>query len=207
MMLVYYNLMIWLIAPEILTNPLIITGLIIYYIIGTIDVMIRPLPVKTMITVVEKAIALIGLLFPFIIILAYIENMIIIVEFIPFWNELIVAYIGIVFMIIGGIIMIISRIQLGKFGTPVIHTAEGHKLGKKGLYKIVRHPMYFGASLMMLGPYFVLRSLFTLIGIVILYLYLMRIRIKMEEEVLIGAFGDEYRNYMRTTKRIIPFIF
>lgn len=131
----------------------------------------------------------------------------IIAPFIPIWNDPIVAYIGIIFLIIGGIIMVTSRIQLGKYGTPVIHTGEEHKLVTKGWYKVVRHPMYFGAILMMLGSYIAFRSLLVLIGIVISYIPLMKMRIKTEEETLIGTFGDDYRNYIKQTKKLIPFIY
>ena len=32
-------------------------------------------------------------------------------------------------------------------------------------------------------------------------------RIRMEEDMLIGAFGDEHRVYRKMTKRLIPFIY
>jgi len=32
-------------------------------------------------------------------------------------------------------------------------------------------------------------------------------RIRVEEQMLIDQFGDEYRTYMRKTKRLIPFIY
>jgi protein-S-isoprenylcysteine O-methyltransferase Ste14 len=206
-MLIYYNLMFWLILPQIFTNPITLTALIIYYIVGSIDILIRPIPEKVKITTVEKIIALMGLLQPFLLILAYLENINIISLFIPIWNDPIVAYIGIIFLIIGGIIMIISRIQLGKYGTPVVHTGEEHKLVTTGLYKILRHPMYFGAIFMMLGPYLAFRSIFVLIGMTLLYMFSMKIRIQIEEETLIETFGDDYRKYMKRTKKLIPFIY
>lgn len=206
-MLVYYNLMFWLILPQIFANPITLTALIIFYIVGGLDIMIRPIPEKVKITTVEKMISIMGLLQPFLLILAYLENLNIISLFIPIWNDPIVAYIGIIFLIIGGIIMIISRIQLGKYGTPVVHTGEDHKLVTKGLYKIVRHPMYFGGIFMMLGPYLAFRSIFVLTGIIILDIYLLNMRIKIEEETLIRAFGVDYRIYIKRTKKLVPFIY
>jgi protein-S-isoprenylcysteine O-methyltransferase Ste14 len=203
---VYYNLMIWLIAPQIFANPITLTALLLYYTVGGIDIMIRPLPDDKNITLVEKLIGLISLMFPFLFILAYFENIVLIAPYLPIWNDIIVAYIGITLIIIGGIIMVVSRIQLGKYGTPVVHTGEDHKLVTRGLYKYVRHPMYSGAILMMLGPFLVFRSLLVLIVIFILFMPLMRMRMKMEEETLIGTFGDEYRDYIKRTKRFIPFI-
>jgi protein-S-isoprenylcysteine O-methyltransferase Ste14 len=67
--------------------------------------------------------------------------------------------------------------------------------------------MYSGATIMMLGPYLAFRSLFVLIGMVISFIPLMRMRMKMEEETLLGTFGDEYRDYIKRTKRFIPYIF
>jgi len=206
-MLVYYNLMFWLILPEIFTNPITLTAIIIYYIVGAIDIMIRPLPGKIKIATVEKFISIMGLLQPFLLILSYLENTNIIIPFIPFWNDPIVAYVGIGFLIIGGIIMIISRIQLGKYGTPVVHTGEDHKLVTKGFYKVVRHPMYFGAIFMMVGSYLAFKSIFVLIGMTILNIFLTKMRIQIEEETLIETFGEEYRNYMKRTKKLIPLIY
>ncbi|MFX0037928.1 MAG: methyltransferase family protein [Promethearchaeota archaeon] len=206
-LLVYYNLMFWLIVPEIFTNAIILTALVIYYIVGAIDIMIRPIPEKIKITTIEKFISIMGLIQPFLLILSYLENTHIIAPFIPFWNNPIVAYIGIGFLIIGGIIMIISRIQLGKYGTPVIHTGEDHKLVTKGLYKIVRHPMYFGGIFMMIGPYLAFRSIILLILMTILNFFLVKMRIEIEEETLIGTFGDDYKNYIKRTKKLIPLIY
>ena len=207
-MWLYYNLILWLFIPAVYSNPIILTALLAYYVGGTIDILIRPLPTgEANITTVEKLIALIGLLTPFIFILAYLENLYIIAPFIPIWNEPIVGYIGIIFIVVGAIIMVASRIQLGKYGTPVIHTGEDHKLATKGLYKYVRHPMYFGATLMMLGPFIAFRGMFVFIIIIIYYAIVMKMRIQMEEEILIGTFGDEYRDYMKRTKRVVPFIY
>jgi protein-S-isoprenylcysteine O-methyltransferase Ste14 len=32
-------------------------------------------------------------------------------------------------------------------------------------------------------------------------------RVRREEEMMIGAFGDEYRAYMRRTARVIPWVY
>jgi protein-S-isoprenylcysteine O-methyltransferase Ste14 len=199
--------MIWLIAPQIFNNPYNLTALIIYYIISGIDIMIRPLPDKKTITPVEKASAAMGLLLPFIFILAYYENLVFVNNLIPFWNNIVISYIGYIFMVIGGFLMVLSRIQLGKYGTPIVHTGEGHELVDKGLYKYIRHPMYTGTTFVMFGPFLGFRSLLVTIGIFIFYFYMLNLRIKIEENVLLGRFGDEYRKYMKRTKRFIPFIF
>ncbi len=117
------------------------------------------------------------------------------------------AYIGFTFLIVGAILMVISRLQLGKYGTPVVHTGEDHKRVNRSLYKYIRHPMYTGGLLVSFGPFLAFRSLFVLIGIIIINIPILSMRIKIEEDTLIGAFGDEYREYMKNTKRLIPLIY
>jgi len=47
------------------------------------------------------------------------------------------------------------------------------------------------------------KSFLLMLGLIPLMLY----RIKIEEKMLIEKFGDEYRQYMEKTKKLIPFIY
>jgi len=42
-----------------------------------------------------------------------------------------------------------------------------------------------------------------MLGLILLILY----RLKLEEKMLVDKFGDEYREYMKNTKRLIPFTY
>jgi protein-S-isoprenylcysteine O-methyltransferase Ste14 len=121
--------------------------------------------------------------------------------------------VGLVLVGVGGIIESKIRVELKKkagmgsmSSTKRLLIVEGHQLITDGLYGVVRHPLYLGRILLHTGSVLILSSLYgfllTAIG---LMFFLVRIRI--EEEMLLQAFGDEYRDYQKTTKKLIPYIY
>jgi protein-S-isoprenylcysteine O-methyltransferase Ste14 len=74
-----------------------------------------------------------------------------------------------------------------------------------GPYKFVRHPGYLGEIMSMFGVGLSLSS-FVGLGLAIVSVLLILIRLRPEEEMLMSEFGDEYKNYAKRTKRLIPFI-
>ena len=90
--------------------------------------------------------------------------------------------------------------------TARLQIVENHVLVKDGLYKHVRHPLYVGE---ILRTFWVQLILSSLIGFVfsIIAICLLLIRIQIEEEMLIEKFGEEYEEYKKNTKKLIPFIY
>ncbi|WP_198174960.1 isoprenylcysteine carboxylmethyltransferase family protein [Spirosoma arboris] len=82
-----------------------------------------------------------------------------------------------------------------------------HQLVVSGLYRYVRHPMYADMLLwvvsfgLLTANWFY--SLTMSVGMTILFV----VRIPDEEKLMIDQFGDQYRHYMKTTKRLIPYLF
>ena len=81
----------------------------------------------------------------------------------------------------------------------------GQTLVSGGAYKFVRHPMYFGNVILMVGIPLALGSywglLFVIPGLLVLVF-----RIRDEEEVLTGELGG-YREYTRRVRyRLVPYI-
>lgn len=114
-----------------------------------------------------------------------------------------------------GIVLIIaalSNYDLAEFsGTKQLDLQPGEEdraggLVISGFNGIVRHPLYFATILLLTG--FLLRG-FTLANLVfvaisLLYLY---IGAKLEEKKLEKIFGEEYRQYKKQVKMLIPFVF
>jgi protein-S-isoprenylcysteine O-methyltransferase Ste14 len=77
----------------------------------------------------------------------------------------------------------------------------------RGAYRFIRHPMYASLLLLAWGIFFKdpasLAGL-ALAGLASLCLYLTA---RVEESENLRRFGEEYRVYMRGTKRFIPFLF
>lgn len=87
----------------------------------------------------------------------------------------------------------------------IIEVQKNQKVIDTGLYRIVRHPMYFATLLMFLSMPLVLGSIFSFL-IFLLYPIIIARRIKNEEELLEKEL-DGYTEYKQKVKyRLIPFI-
>ena len=90
--------------------------------------------------------------------------------------------------------------------TSRLQIVENQKLVTDGPYHYIRHPLYLGEILRNVGIVSIFSSgiglLLILVGTILLLF-----RINMEEEMLLKAFGSEYKEYQRTTKKLIPYIY
>jgi protein-S-isoprenylcysteine O-methyltransferase Ste14 len=146
---------------------------------------------------------------PLILLAAIYENQLIVSQLLPVYNTDFFFIIGIIIMVIGGIILSISRYQLNRFtyGGGSLSEEKEQNLLTEGIYKYIRHPIYFGGMIMTVGLELAFRSVIVLFIHTIIYLLIFNDRMKKEEAVLIEKFGEEYRKYMIKTKKIIPRIY
>ncbi len=117
----------------------------------------------------------------------------------------IVNAVGLSLFLAGVSIRIAARKALGEYFSSGLKTSREHRLIKHGIYEHVRHPAYLGSILLSTGIPLFFSSLYGVLltsGLIPLFLY----RIRIEESMLIKEFGDEYREYMKNTCKIIPFI-
>jgi protein-S-isoprenylcysteine O-methyltransferase Ste14 len=106
----------------------------------------------------------------------------------------------------GGIILrITALLQLGSSFSTKVERSEGQKLHTTGIYGLIRHPLYCATLLQVLGTGFMLHSLvafillpFCLIGIMI--------RIRKEERFMAAEF-PEYRDYIKKSCRLVPWVY
>ncbi len=97
--------------------------------------------------------------------------------------------------------------DLGHNWSVSLDLRERHTLVTTGVYAMVRHPMYTGFWLMGLAQVLLLPNWIAgpagVVGFGVLFFG----RVGREEEMMITAFGEEYRAYMRQTRRVIPWIY
>lgn len=77
------------------------------------------------------------------------------------------------------------------------------RLITSGPYRWVRHPIYSVATAGWAGFGLMIAS-WPVLASAVLLIPLLALRIRSEEAALIERFGDEYREYMRTTGRLFP---
>ena len=84
--------------------------------------------------------------------------------------------------------------------------SETQTLVTNGPYRYVRNPIYLGSFLFIVSIALVAANWLILLPAIILII-LVYLQIKNEEAMLIDRFGDEYREYMKRTPRLIPRLF
>jgi protein-S-isoprenylcysteine O-methyltransferase Ste14 len=98
-----------------------------------------------------------------------------------------------------------ARAHLGRNWSGTVTLKESHSLIATGPYRLVRHPIYSGLLLALLGTALVIgerRGLFGLALAVFAFIY----RSRVEEARLRDTF-PEYEEYRRRTKALVPFIY
>lgn len=98
-------------------------------------------------------------------------------------------------------------VRLGRFFTVNVAIASDHRLIDTGPYRLVRHPSYTGALMAFLGLGLCLANWASLAVIVVPIFMVFLRRMHVEEAALLQALGDQYRDYMRRTQRLIPSIY
>ncbi len=114
---------------------------------------------------------------------------------------------GIACLIAGGLLRRHCFRMLGESFTYEVRVGASQRVVERGAYKYVRHPSYtagllmFGGIGLALGNWLSLACAFgcSLAG----YAY----RIAVEERALVAALGPAYSDYMKRTRRLIPFVF
>lgn len=114
---------------------------------------------------------------------------------------------GVGIMVLGLVVRVWSMQTLGRFYTRVLTISEGQTIVQSGPYRVIRHPGYLGTLLVWIGlP--TSQANWIAICLVILFMGIAYgRRIKAEEEMLVQEFGEEYRQYMKHTWRLVPLLF
>ena len=92
---------------------------------------------------------------------------------------------------------------LGRFWSPYLQLRPGHRLIAEGPYARIRHPMYSAIVGWMLSLGLVAANWVPLVFAALSTLNFL-LRIRGEEKMLLQQFGDEYREYMKRTRRLLP---
>ncbi|EGQ6018550.1 isoprenylcysteine carboxylmethyltransferase family protein [Salmonella enterica subsp. enterica serovar Sandiego] len=107
----------------------------------------------------------------------------------------------------GLVIRIHAILSLGQQFTMVVNINDDYVLVEEGIYSLIRHPAYCG--LLMIYTSFSMISGSLVLIITSLFLTLLAIinRIKIEEHLLTLFFKEKYKNYIKKTWAILPYIY
>lgn len=116
-----------------------------------------------------------------------------------------VGIIGLIFCFSGTIIACWSKYLLGKNWSLSVQKKVNHELIQNGIYSYLRHPIYTGLLLLFIGNTLIVGDYRGIIAVVIVLVSFWFKLIK-EEKLLIETFGNDYIEYKKKTKALIPFV-
>lgn len=114
---------------------------------------------------------------------------------------------GLALLVAGTAFRWAAIVTLWKYFTPNVSILEGHKVVRRGLYGVVRHPSYTGLLARYFGFGLALSNWLSLALLFLPMLYTTLYRMRVEEAALRAHFGEEYANYASETKRLVPGIY
>ena len=117
-----------------------------------------------------------------------------------------IALAGLGLAICGVAFSIWARLILGENWSSSPTIKQDHRLIVSGPYRAVRHPIYTGLLLALLGSalqHGLVRSFLAVLTCAVgLYL-----KVSVEEEFMIHRFGEAYLRYRRNVSALVPFLF
>ena len=122
------------------------------------------------------------------------------------WHQHALFWIGIALMVAGLAFRWYAIRSLGKFFTRTVATRAGQYVVDTGPYRLIRHPSYSGSLVMFFGVGLAMTNWAALLAIMAGAAIGFAWRVRVEEQALCADLGDAYRDYMRRTRRFIPFL-
>ncbi|MEY2479266.1 MAG: hypothetical protein QOI04_193 [Verrucomicrobiota bacterium] len=117
------------------------------------------------------------------------------------------AFAGVALFVVGLLLRWWAIITLGRFFTVDVTIEKDHELVERGPFRIVRHPSYTGVLLAFVGFALSLGNWGALLVVILPISVAFIHRMNVEEDALSRALGPQYTDYMRRTKRLVPFIY
>jgi len=108
--------------------------------------------------------------------------------------------------LLAGGILLLQQVHhhLGKSFHSLVVSKEDHQLVQTGPYYYIRHPMYTAYLINYVAAGLIASNIVLAVVPPLMYAILVAIRLKKEEEVMIGEFGEEYIEYKKHTGALLP---
>src|SRR5687767_4346486 len=114
------------------------------------------------------------------------------------------GWLGVLILAGGLFIFWRAHADLGLNWSPSLEIREKHELITRGIYGVIRHPMYASQWLVAIAQPLLLQNwiagFLNLLAFIPFYL----LRVKAEEQMMLESFGTEYQEYMKKTGGVLP---
>lgn len=118
----------------------------------------------------------------------------------PTWT----GWLGVLILAGGLFIFWRAHADLGLNWSPSLEIREKHELITRGIYGLIRHPMYASQWLVALAQPLLLQNWIAGFLNLLAFIPFYFLRVKAEEQMMLERFGEQYRSYMRKVGGVIP---
>jgi protein-S-isoprenylcysteine O-methyltransferase Ste14 len=114
-----------------------------------------------------------------------------------------VEWLGVLLTAAGVAVALWARWHLGSNWSGVVTLKEGHDLIRTGPYRAIRHPIYTGILLALLGTAIAMGEVRGLLAIAIAWLSFY-VKARREESFLMHEFGEKFEAHVKQTGMFLP---
>ena len=118
----------------------------------------------------------------------------------PAWT----GWLGVAFLLGALFVFWRAHADLGLNWSPSLEIREKHELITKGIYGVIRHPMYASQWLWVIAQPLLLQNWIAGLVNLIIFIPFYVLRVQAEEQMMINKFGEDYRTYMKRTGAVLP---
>jgi len=97
-----------------------------------------------------------------------------------------------------------AHADLGLNWSPSLEIREKHELITRGIYGIIRHPMYASQWLLVIAQPLLLQNWIAGFLNLLVFIPFYMLRVKAEEQMMLDSFGTQYQEYMKNTGGVLP---
>ena len=97
-----------------------------------------------------------------------------------------------------------AHADLGLNWSPTLEIRERHELITRGIYSVIRHPMYASQWIWSVAQILLLHNWIAGFSSLLVFAPFYFLRVNAEEQLMLEQFGDQYRSYMQKVGAVFP---
>ncbi len=97
-----------------------------------------------------------------------------------------------------------AHADLGLNWSPSLEIREKHELITRGIYGVIRHPMYASQWLLVIAHPLLLQNWIAGFLNLLVFIPFYLLRVKAEEQLMLEKFGNQYQAYMQRVDAVLP---